>query len=53
MLHSRDGRRVAYCGDAGAAFQLWTMLPDGTEQAQLTLGGRAPSWQATGVAAGG
>jgi Tol biopolymer transport system component len=40
--YSADGSRIAYCGDAGGAFEIWTMNADGTKQAQLThFGGRA------------
>ena len=39
--YSADATQIAYCGDGGGAFEIWTINADGTEPTQVTHLGRA------------
>jgi TolB protein len=43
---SPDGRHIVYESARGGSIQIWSMLADGSQQRQLTTGGRnqQPNW---------
>jgi TolB protein len=43
---SPDGRHIVYESARGGTIQIWSMLADGSQQRQLTTGGRnqQPNW---------